>query len=109
MCAQGTGLFHCADLGLIGVVDRVVVLADRATFRIAVRRPSDDEGAMSIPVAIVRKGRAGKDTRRRRINFNRAIRTLALEPSAVRGRYTLVSKENLVFFGVCEDDVGKTK
>lgn len=54
---NGTGLFHVADLQLVGIGGRVIVLADNGgTLRVALRKVRGGEESKAAKVAIVKRG-----------------------------------------------------
>ncbi len=99
---NGTLLLRTEDLGLVGISNYAIVLADPETFRVGLRAVRDGEQQRSVAASVVtRKGRpvAG----RRRININRAIKRLGLTVEACCGRYTLsVHKDELLFITLTE-------
>lgn len=102
--ANGVALFRAGDLGLVGVKERAVVLCDEAGLRVAVRRCRKGEESKSVLVHFVKRGET--DTNRRRINLARAIKELCLVPGAVRGRYELTTKDNLIIIALANDKLG---
>lgn len=81
-----------ADLALVGIARHAVVLADSATFRVALRAPREGEAHKCLAVSVVmNKSKRGTrtETTRRQINASRAIRHLGIDAGAVAGRYRL--------------------
>ncbi len=82
---------HASDLRMVGVVERAVVLADRASLRLAVRAPRDGEDEMAVAVGRVNRGggAANTDSGRRHIRVKRALDALGLTGEATAGRFEL--------------------
>jgi len=78
-----------ADLALAAIGHAAVVLADRDSFRLALRAPRGTEEGKTVAVSTVSTGQAKRDSGRRSINVPRAIRALDLMPEHTAGRYTL--------------------
>jgi len=79
-----------ADLDRAGIGAYAIVLADRDTWRIGLRAVRDGEQAKSVAVTTLMTGKkTPHDTGRRSLNAARAVRSLDLEPEAIRGRYSL--------------------
>lgn len=85
------------DLSLVGITDKVVVLADRSNNRVALRAPNDDDRPAQIyPVRqILNKG---KPTGRVQVSVLQGIRRLDLEPKALAGRYDMTVTDNLIWW-----------
>ena len=96
-------LWLCAeDCEQVSIRDRCVILADSGTLRIGLRAADHGEVEFAARVGIV-KGRKCRDSGRRCINVARALRQLGLEVEAVRGRYQLAQKDNLLILALCPD------
>ncbi len=104
----GMAMFHAADLSLVGIVDRAVVLADTGTLRIALRPAVDGEEAVTVPCRPVRRAGGKVDHRRREVNLSAAIRALGLTAKAAAGRYEVLTKGSLLIVGLtaAADGVG---
>ncbi|MGE0481831.1 MAG: hypothetical protein AB7Q17_15315 [Phycisphaerae bacterium] len=94
--ATGTATMRAADLESAGIAHYCIVLADAGTLRIAIRAPRDDERALSVAVSVVRHGKEQRDAGRRRVSLGRAIKRCGVEIDAVRGRYDLRTKDDLL-------------
>lgn len=98
---NGTATFRAEDLALVGIDGVAVVLVDELTMRVAVRaaRPSDGKRALLVkPV----KRHNGKLTGSRRIYLGGALRSIRIDPGAVRGRYELTTKDNLIIINLVD-------
>ena len=82
---------HAEDLAVAEIGKRAVVLADRDSFRIALRAAREGDDSRSVAVATV-TGKSKRDTGRRGLNVARAIRNVGLEVENVVGRYELMAK-----------------
>lgn len=89
------------DLSLVGITDKVVVLADRSNNRVALRAPNDDDRPAQIyPVRqILNKG---KPTGRVQVSVLQGIRRLDLDPQALAGRYDMTVTDNLIWWSFSE-------
>lgn len=97
--ADGRALFRREDLQLVRIDDLAIVLADTSTLRIAVRAPRDGEQKRAMQVGIVKTDK-GADSGKRAISIARALKRLALEVRACRGRLDLVTKEDLLILNL---------
>jgi len=81
------------DLGIVGITNYAIVMADTDTLRLGLRAVRDGEEQKSVACSIISAGQDKHDSGRRRILVNRALQRLGLTAEAVAGRYTLMSKE----------------
>lgn len=102
---DGRLMFVAEDLELVKVGAFAVLLADTGTLRLAVRPPHTGEAGRAMQVTVVR-GKNGRDMRRRAINGKRAIKALCLECPAVKGRYKLVTKDDLLIVNLASVQLG---
>jgi hypothetical protein len=80
---------HRTDLASVKIADTVVLLADRDTCRLAVRRPRDDEAADARAVAKAKGAR-------RTVSINGALAELGLKAADMAARYELTKKDDLL-------------
>lgn len=83
---------HACDLQLAEIGKHAVVLADRESFRIALRAAREGDEGRTVAVSIVTASKSKRDSGRRGLNIGRAIRRLDLEPEKCAGRYELHHK-----------------
>lgn len=98
---DGTARFLTEDLELVGIENSAIVLTDELTLRIAVRKPRPGEAGKAMSVAFVRKGKT-VDKSRAQIRLTGALHALRLDTDAVRGRYDLTTKDDLVILNLAD-------
>ena len=104
---RGHALFRTDDLQSIGIREYAIVMVDSSGMRIALRAVRDGEQAQSIRVSTVTRSAGIVNEARRKINMQPALRELALEPHAARGRYEMLTKDDLLIIpltGLTKDD-----
>jgi len=102
---DGRIMFRSEDLELVKIGGFALVLADTSTLRLAVRPPHAGEAARAMQVTVMKK-KSGADTKRRAINVKRAIKALCLDPAAVKGRYNLTTKNDLLIVNLAGIELG---
>jgi hypothetical protein len=80
------------DLKSVQITKKVAVMLDRATFRIALRKPAEGESSLSMQWQ--KTGLAA------RVNLKRALASMGLDPKVACGRFELIRKENLLIVQV---------
>ncbi len=98
---DGTARFLTEDLELVGIETSVIVLTDELTLRIAIRNPRPGESGKAISVTFARKGKT-VDRGRAQVRLTGALRQLRLDPEAVKGRYTLMTKDDLLIVSLAD-------
>lgn len=94
LLAGGVLTFRRDDLALVGIGDRVAVLVDRGTLRIAFRAPTEDEAADASQFYREKDSESG----RRKLLVNRALKELGLNARDLAGRYQLMTKDRLLIW-----------
>jgi hypothetical protein len=102
---EGRIIFRREDLTEAGIEGFCVLLADPMTLRIAVRKPREGEAGRSLVVSTI-KGHKDRDSGRRAVNAARGIKALKLDPAACAGRYTLMTKDELLILGLANAEFG---
>jgi len=102
---NGTVLVQREELDLVGIGDKVTVLVDGATMRIAFRKPRPDEEDSAIRLKHM-KNKHGAPGSRCHINIAGAICAMQLEPEAVAGRYEPTTKEDLLIINLTDGNKG---
>ncbi len=105
IASDGRLMFLAEDLELVKIDAFAILLADTGTLRLAVRPPHVGEAGRAMQVTAVKK-KGGADTKRRAINGKRAIKALCLECPAVKGRYKLVTKDDLLIVNLAGVQLG---
>lgn len=82
------------DLKSVQITKKVAVLLDRATSRIALRKPAEGESSVSLQWA--KTGVAA------RVNLKRALASIGQDPKVASGRYEVIRKDNLLIVQVGE-------
>lgn len=101
----GNARFLREDLDLVGIGDSVVVLTDELTLRVALRKPRPSDAGRTMTVSSP-KGPHGTDKTRAYIRLSGALRELRLEPEAVKGRYELTTKDDLLIVNLADCKAG---
>ena len=95
----GTARFRREDLASVGITDRVVLLTDEGTLRVAIRKPRSGETANAMKVTVNKTGSKTALTRAH-VRLAGAIRDLRLELSATKGRYPMTTKDDLLILNL---------
>ena len=99
---RGTLTVRSTDLALVRIKDTAIILSDELTLRIALRAPRLNEQRKAYAVARIFREKNQPDPDWRRIGLRSAISAINLEPAAVAGRYTLMTKEDLVIINLTD-------
>ena len=76
LCANGHITIHKADLDATGISDLAVVMVDKQTFRVALRKRRDSDPV--VKVKLTKNRGAGK------LNIAGAVKLLGIEPTKLR-------------------------
>lgn len=95
MQKNGVATLPIGDLKAIGIIDRCVVLGDPGNMRVGLRAANGDDAS----VFSVRGKKGGKTVQ---VNVMQALRKLGVNPEGVRGRYSTISKDRVIFWTVTE-------
>ena len=106
--ASGHLTFRKEDLALVQIVDAAVVVVDVMTLRLAIRKPRDHEARTAMMVGVVADHKKC-DSGRRIISATRAIKRLSLTARAVRGRYPLTTKDDLLIINLADAELGSVE
>lgn len=94
---RGGLLVRREELAKVGVSDKVLILADAGTIRLALRPPAGKaEVANAYPVGSTGRRGKGKRSATARIHIGKAIKELDLQAATVAGRYRVKVKKNLL-------------
>jgi hypothetical protein len=102
---QGEGRVHATALGAVDIVGEwVVVLADSATLRLAIRQPREDEDEYKIRARVPKRYKNQPDLRHRKINLRRALLACGLRPAEAAGRYPIMTKDDLLIISLLPEE-----